>query len=237
MLSRLERALERRRREMACAEHPASGGGSQFRPAEEFVTVLLLEVGPRGELTELNCGHPWPFRLCLSGARGAGGRGAGEARAVRMDRAEPLPPLGLFPLPAELALVRCPPVLTGDVLVLHTDGAEDARDAAGEFFPLSLALARAASASRHSQRSQDSRHSQHPLPAPLSDGSPSAPPLAVSQVSQVPQVSQVSPASVVESVRAELLPHAGGRPARRRHGSPGAAQRPAVLARAGGRGP
>jgi serine phosphatase RsbU (regulator of sigma subunit) len=56
---------------------------------------------------------------------------------------DPLPPLGLFPLPAELPVVRCGPFLPGEALFLHTDGVEDARDGAGRFFPLGAALAEA----------------------------------------------------------------------------------------------
>ncbi|CAM5262733.1 hypothetical protein SHIRM173S_08732 [Streptomyces hirsutus] len=78
----------------------------------------------------LNCGHPWPH--LLSGPR-----------AEPLARTDPLPPLGPFPLPAELPVVACAPLLPGDTLVLHTDGAEDARDADGRFFPLPEVLASA----------------------------------------------------------------------------------------------
>ncbi|MGW6740302.1 SpoIIE family protein phosphatase [Streptomyces sp. NPDC055025] len=98
--------------------------------AEEFVTVLLLEIGHDAEVRALNCGHPWPYRL---------GRGA-----VPLASAEPLPPLGAFPLPVDLPLQRCGPLLPGESLFLHTDGAEDARDSAGRFFGLAEELAGAA---------------------------------------------------------------------------------------------
>ncbi|MCC3779521.1 SpoIIE family protein phosphatase, partial [Streptomyces sp. UNOB3_S3] len=52
--------------------------------------------------------------------------------------------LGVLPLPAELPPLPLTRLLPGDVLVLHTDGAEDARDASGTFFPLAGALAEAA---------------------------------------------------------------------------------------------
>ncbi|MFE3828617.1 PP2C family protein-serine/threonine phosphatase [Streptomyces sp. NPDC059092] len=99
--------------------------------AEEFVTVLLLEIGPDAEIRALNCGHPWPYRL---------GPGA-EPLACE----EPLPPLGAVPLPAELTPYRCGRLLPGEALFLHTDGAEDARDAQGRFFGLKEALVEAAS--------------------------------------------------------------------------------------------
>jgi serine phosphatase RsbU (regulator of sigma subunit) len=131
VLRRLERALARHLRERARAEHPASGGLDPDSPvAEEFVTVLLLEIGRDGEVRGLNCGHPWPY--LLSGAR-----------VEPLARADPLPPLGPFPLPTELPFVGCGQLLPGEALFLYTDGAEDARDARGRFFPLKDALSAA----------------------------------------------------------------------------------------------
>ncbi|GAA0476414.1 PP2C family protein-serine/threonine phosphatase [Streptomyces stramineus] len=128
VLRRLERALQR---------HLGERGGPERPHSEEFVTVLLLEVRADGVVMALNCGHPWPYRL--SGAAAAGGR----PRAAAAGGGDPLPPLGLFPLPPELPLARLTRLLPGDALVLHTDGAEDARDAAGAFFPLARTLAEA----------------------------------------------------------------------------------------------
>ncbi|MFG1670498.1 PP2C family protein-serine/threonine phosphatase [Streptomyces sp. Y7] len=119
VLHRLDRALARHLRERARDEHPA---------AEEFVTVLLLEIGRDGEITGLNCGHPWPY--LLSGTS-----------VEPLARTDPLPPLGLFPLPTELPPVPCGSLHSGDSLVLYTDGVEDARDARGRFFSLQAALA------------------------------------------------------------------------------------------------
>ncbi|MFJ9246500.1 PP2C family protein-serine/threonine phosphatase [Streptomyces sp. NPDC101776] len=132
VLRRLERALARHLRERARAEHPASGGLDPDSPvAEEFVTVLLLEIGGDGEVSALNCGHPWPYRL--------GGEGVEP-----LARADPLPPLGPFPLPVTLPFVRCGQLLPGEALFLYTDGAEDARDRRGRFFPLRDVLAEVA---------------------------------------------------------------------------------------------
>jgi serine phosphatase RsbU (regulator of sigma subunit) len=142
VLRRLERALARHLRERARAEHPASGGLDPDSPvAEEFVTVLLLEIGRDGEVRGLNCGHPWPYLLSGTGVE-------------PLARADPLPPLGPFPLPPELPFVCCGQLLPGEALFLYTDGAEDARDARGRFFPLRATLAEAVA--------------QHPLPAPQS---------------------------------------------------------------------
>ncbi|MER5212768.1 PP2C family protein-serine/threonine phosphatase [Streptomyces sp. NPDC002838] len=130
VLRRLERALARHLRERARAEHPSAGPAPDNPVAEEFVTVLLLEIDRDGEVRALNCGHPWPY--LLSGTS-----------VEPLATADPLPPLGLFPLPPDLPPERCGHLQPGETLVLHTDGAEDARDARGRFFPLSTALSEA----------------------------------------------------------------------------------------------
>lgn len=117
VLGRLDRALTRHLRERM-RDDPVS---------EDFVTVLLLEIGRDGEITALNCGHPWPY--LLSGTT-----------VEPLARADPLPPLGPFPLPPELVPLPCGSLLPGDSLVLYTDGVEDARDAKGRFFSLQAAL-------------------------------------------------------------------------------------------------
>jgi serine phosphatase RsbU (regulator of sigma subunit) len=130
VLRRLERALGRHLRERARAEHPSAGLNPDSAVAEEFVTVLLLEIGRDGAVRALNCGHPWPY--LLSGSR-----------VEPLSRAEPLPPLGPFPLPAELRTTSGGRLLPGEALFLYTDGAEDARDGRGRFFPLPTALTEA----------------------------------------------------------------------------------------------
>ncbi|GGZ07802.1 hypothetical protein GCM10010365_28670 [Streptomyces poonensis] len=137
VLRRLDRALDRHLRERARAEFSAVGPHApdavdpDSTVAEEFVTVLLLEIRRDGEVLALNCGHPWPYLLAADGAVRTFGGG------------DPLPPLGPFPLPAELPATDCGPLLPGEALFLHTDGAEDARDAHGRFFSLPAVLAEA----------------------------------------------------------------------------------------------
>ncbi|AOR35347.1 protein phosphatase [Streptomyces fodineus] len=128
VLRRLERALARHLRERARAEHPAHGSPEPDHPvAEEFVTVLLLEIDRDGALRALNCGHPWPYRI------------SGPS-VEPLTRLEPLPPLGPFPLPAELDTQSCGELVPGEYLVLFTDGVEDARDSQGRFFSLPTTL-------------------------------------------------------------------------------------------------
>ncbi|ARP69372.1 serine/threonine-protein phosphatase [Streptomyces pluripotens] len=129
VLRRMDRALARHLREQARTEHPSHGGPDPGHPVvEDFVTVLLLEIGENGELRVLNCGHPWPY--LLSGST-----------VEPLTRTDPLPPLGPFALPAKLEAHARGHLLVGESLVLFTDGAEDARDARGRFFSLPGALA------------------------------------------------------------------------------------------------
>ncbi|MDQ0778489.1 serine phosphatase RsbU (regulator of sigma subunit) [Streptomyces aurantiacus] len=142
VLRKLERAMGRHLAERAKAEHSSSGLDTDNPVAEEFVTVLLLEIGRDGEVRALNCGHPWPYLLRADGgpADAHGGPAEVRGRVEYLGFGEPLPPLGLFPLPAELPVVHCGRLLPGETLFLHTDGVEDARDGAGRFFPLATAL-------------------------------------------------------------------------------------------------
>ncbi|MCD7441995.1 serine/threonine-protein phosphatase [Streptomyces lincolnensis] len=130
VLRRLERALSRHLRDRARTDHPSTGAEPGPPVAEEFVTVLLLEIGHDGRVHALNCGHPWPY--LLSGTT-----------VDPLSRTDPLPPLGPFPLPCDLTPVGCGHLLPGEGLVLHTDGAEDARDTRGRFFSLENALSEA----------------------------------------------------------------------------------------------
>ncbi|MFJ4714648.1 PP2C family protein-serine/threonine phosphatase [Streptomyces sp. NPDC088785] len=131
VLRRLERAHARHLRLRSRAEHPAAGGVAPEHPvAEEFVTVLLLEIARDGAVHALNCGHPWPYLLRPGAVR----------RAEQLAGGDPLPPLGVLPLPSEPVPVRCGRMLPGEGLLLYTDGIEDARDARGRFFPFQEAL-------------------------------------------------------------------------------------------------
>ncbi|MEV5609859.1 PP2C family protein-serine/threonine phosphatase [Streptomyces sp. NPDC052225] len=131
VLRRLERAHARHLRQRSRDEHPAAGGGEPENPlAEEFVTVLLLEIRQDGAVYALNCGHPWPYLL----------RPGAVCCVTTMSGGDPMPPLGPFPLPAELEPVRCGRILPGEAMLLHTDGIEDARDGHGRFFPLTAEL-------------------------------------------------------------------------------------------------
>ncbi|MFC9909320.1 PP2C family protein-serine/threonine phosphatase [Streptomyces sp. NPDC127197] len=129
VLRRLDRALARYLRER-----------SDGLVAEEFVTVLLLEIGRDGEVRALNCGHPWPYRLL-------------GTHVEPLARADPLPPLGSFPLPLDLPAAPFGQLRPGEALFLFTDGAEDARDVHGRFFPLPDVLTEALREGAHTPQS------------------------------------------------------------------------------------
>ncbi|WP_236246046.1 PP2C family protein-serine/threonine phosphatase [Streptomyces sp. CC210A] len=113
------------RREGTAADSAGTGNEDD---AESFVTALLAQV-PDGHVVHVvNRGHPPPLLLSLGTAR-------------ELLPACPLPPLGLEDL------VAVPPVepdsyafAPGDRLLLHTDGVNEARDAASRFFPVSEAV-------------------------------------------------------------------------------------------------
>ncbi|MFD9816603.1 PP2C family protein-serine/threonine phosphatase [Streptomyces sp. NPDC059080] len=132
-LSEVLRRLERAHARHLAARDPASASGPLGPDAEEFVTVLLLEIAPDGTARALNCGHPWPYRVAPGVVEPA-------------VRAEPLPPLGLFPLPRALETVACGRLAPAEGLLLYTDGAHDARGADRGFFPLAETVRRFAGA-------------------------------------------------------------------------------------------
>ncbi|MDX3078491.1 PP2C family protein-serine/threonine phosphatase, partial [Streptomyces sp. MI02-7b] len=125
LLARMDRALARHVRERPFA-------------AEEFVTLMLLQLDEDGQVDVLNCGHPGPYRLSTDRP--------GRVVAVPLEAGEPLPPLGLVDAAAGAKPVRCGQLRPGQALFLHTDGVADARDADGAFFPLTAALEGAARA-------------------------------------------------------------------------------------------
>jgi serine phosphatase RsbU (regulator of sigma subunit) len=91
---------------------------------EQFVTAVLAEVSPDGSKIEMiNCGHPQPLQI---GPRGV----------QLLGPAQGGPPLGLG-LPE--AVERVPFTISlepGEQVLFYTDGLSEARNAAGEFFPL-----------------------------------------------------------------------------------------------------
>jgi serine phosphatase RsbU (regulator of sigma subunit) len=91
---------------------------------EQFVTALLAEVSVDGSrITLLSCGHPPP--LLITGHAG---------RFV--EPATPSLPLGLASLGTAPREVITVPFAPDDQMLFYTDGVSEARNRAGEFYPL-----------------------------------------------------------------------------------------------------
>jgi serine phosphatase RsbU (regulator of sigma subunit) len=91
---------------------------------EQFITAVVAEVSPDGSKMEIiNCGHPQPLQLSPRGPQFLGPEDGS-------------PPLGLG-LPG--CTERMPFTIglrAGEPVLLYTDGLSEARNRAGEFFPL-----------------------------------------------------------------------------------------------------
>ncbi|WP_369251282.1 PP2C family protein-serine/threonine phosphatase [Streptomyces sp. R41] len=99
-----------------------SPAGDEGDP-ELFVTALVLEFAPGGgEVRIVDRGHPSPLVIGPHGAR-------------RLVTAPGLP-LGLGALAAGGDDTTVHPLRPGEVLVVHTDGVSEARDADGVFYPV-----------------------------------------------------------------------------------------------------
>ncbi|WP_330296090.1 PP2C family protein-serine/threonine phosphatase [Streptomyces sp. NBC_00503] len=101
----------------------ADAAGSAVEHAELFATAVLLEFPPGLDLVRIvSCGHPPPLLL--------------RGFVVSELDVEPGPPLGLGlagPAPSQPTELLVRP---GDRVLLYTDGVTEARDAAGNFYPL-----------------------------------------------------------------------------------------------------
>ncbi|OIK00181.1 PP2C family protein-serine/threonine phosphatase [Streptomyces monashensis] len=99
----------------------AARGAAGPDGGELFATAVLLEFTPDASaLHVVSCGHPAPLLI----------RG-GSAEELPVDHA---PPLGLGL--TSLARTETIPLRPDDVLLAHTDGVTEARDATGAFYPL-----------------------------------------------------------------------------------------------------
>ena len=99
---------------------------------ELFVTAVLMGVHNDGIAEIVNCGHPSPLLL----------RDTEPARSL--DPPVPVPPLGVLPPDQVGPPVLSLPLRPGDRILLYTDGVIEARDPAGNFYPLTERLPRCA---------------------------------------------------------------------------------------------
>ncbi|MFJ9683523.1 PP2C family protein-serine/threonine phosphatase [Streptomyces sp. NPDC101194] len=103
------------------------------KAGEVFITAAILDIPDAlPQVDMVTCGHPPP---CCCTARWS------------PPSTPPAPPLGLGELTAVTYHVDTLTFGPGDILLLHTDGVVEARDARGVFYPLSE---RAASWALHS---------------------------------------------------------------------------------------
>ncbi|MFD5892940.1 PP2C family protein-serine/threonine phosphatase [Streptomyces sp. NPDC060366] len=94
------------------------------RMRESFVTAVVAEiVGDGEEVRMVNCGHPAPLLLH-------------EGTARELASPKPALPIGLLGLGTDPVHVESHRMEPGDTLLLYTDGLVEARNAAGEFYPL-----------------------------------------------------------------------------------------------------
>jgi hypothetical protein len=91
---------------------------------EQFATAVLAEIGADGTtIGLLSCGHPPPLLL-------------GQDAPAFVDTGEPGLPLGLGALTSEPRIPVTIPFAPGGQILFYTDGASEARNKAGEYFPL-----------------------------------------------------------------------------------------------------
>lgn len=90
-----------------------------FFDDEEFVTAVIVDVTTPGRLVIANCGHPPALLL----------RADGTAKLLEVTPGLPLG-LGDGVVPTAFSWE------VGDRLLLYTDGLAEARNTAGEFFPV-----------------------------------------------------------------------------------------------------
>ncbi|MEU8960642.1 PP2C family protein-serine/threonine phosphatase [Streptomyces sp. NPDC048491] len=97
--------------------------------SEAFITAALVEIPDLGHSVHLvNCGHPPPLLLRREGV-------------VTLEVDQPAPPLGLAGLAESQLATQSFPFEPGDILLLYTDGVLEARDEAGDFYPLAARAA------------------------------------------------------------------------------------------------
>lgn len=95
---------------------------------EEFVTVVMAQVAADRPVIEiLNCGHPPPLLV-------RGGTGA------FVEPLEPGLPLGLAGLAESFREAISVPFVLDDQMLFYTDGVSEARDKAGNFYPVSKSV-------------------------------------------------------------------------------------------------
>ncbi|MFJ1705621.1 PP2C family protein-serine/threonine phosphatase [Kitasatospora sp. NPDC088346] len=95
---------------------------------ESFTTAVVVDIPDRSPVLHLvDCGHPPPLLL-------------DDGRVVPLEAREPAPPLGLAGLAVPGLGGASFDFPVGGTLLLYTDGVIEARNDAGEFYPLAERL-------------------------------------------------------------------------------------------------
>ncbi|MEU0368837.1 PP2C family protein-serine/threonine phosphatase [Streptomyces sp. NPDC006283] len=103
--------------------------GESDRTGETFITAVILDIFDHdGKVDLIDCGHPPPVVLR-------------NGRPTTIDSHQPAPPLGLGELAHPRYHVDSFTFEEGDLLLLYTDGALEARDSTGAFYPLTERIA------------------------------------------------------------------------------------------------
>ncbi|MFI1564576.1 PP2C family protein-serine/threonine phosphatase [Streptomyces sp. NPDC020490] len=105
----------------AAAEESPCGPGAYAD--ESFVTAVLCELPDEGPMRLVNLGHPEPLLLH-------------DGKVTALEPTVPVPPLGLEDLNGVEIVVDTTDFPMGATLVLYTDGVTEARNPAGDFYPL-----------------------------------------------------------------------------------------------------
>ncbi|MER6067057.1 PP2C family protein-serine/threonine phosphatase [Streptomyces sp. NPDC001792] len=106
----------------------ASEAVSPEQTEEAFVTATLLEIPDAEPLVRsVTCGHPPPLLLRAHDV-------------VPLEAGQPAPPLGLGALTQTTYHLDTFALRAEDTLLLYTDGAIEARNTDGEFYPLATRL-------------------------------------------------------------------------------------------------
>jgi serine phosphatase RsbU (regulator of sigma subunit) len=114
----LETVVERMEQGLMRYEKSVSNDGGEL-----FVTALVLEIAGPDAIRIIDCGHVPPFIIA-------------DDDVVEVGIEEPGLPLGLKNLAAEPRRVQDLQMTSGSRLLACTDGVSEARDPAGNFYPL-----------------------------------------------------------------------------------------------------
>lgn len=136
---------------------PRPAGATPAPALEGFVTAVTADITrDGGTLSILDLGHPVP--LLIHGGQ-----------VTALDRQEPALPLGLGDLAQDTHTIGTYHMDVGDILLLYTDGVIEARNAAGEFYPLAERLRRWTSLPFDTLLSAITEDLAHHLAAPRAD--------------------------------------------------------------------